>query len=467
MGRGKLNSENNKGICGLILTAGYSSRMGSFKPLLQIDDRAAIERIIDTLRETNLENIVAVTGYKRELLQPVLERKGIASTYNRDFSEGMFTSIKAGIKWALSELFMDSCQEVKQQDMKVNSTMGGFLLMLVDCPSVPSEIIQLILEKHVEEPDAFIVPCYRGKKGHPLFIPAIYSDEILAYQGEGGLKGIINGYEDKLIKLEVDCEAVVLDMDTPEGYQEILEYYEEQLLTDRLENVKSQWKDRLNGRRLFLIRHGEIEQHSEKIFLGQTDVPLSDRGREQARMAGLELKKYSVKANQIYTSDLCRATETAEIIANILDETNHNIADKMEYTRINLVFDIRLREMALGEWDGHFIRKIKEQYPEEYKKRGQNLLSYKFGNHSENFYDLQYRVMKVLENILKLENQEMKFTEKNMDGELQKDVIIIAHAGVIKVILSNLYGTDLCKEIEKPLPNGGITLVDFTSKNTK
>jgi len=438
MGRDR-KQPNTKGIYGLILAAGYSSRMGAFKPLLPIGDMTAIERVIKTLEDANVNNIVAVTGYQRDLLSPILKKRKVREAYNSDYDLGMFTSIKAGIGQALSG--------IRDED-------GGFFLMLVDCPLVSPEVLELILKKHEEIPDAFIVPCFCGKKGHPLFIPTIYADEILAYDGEGGLKAITNRHEEHLIRLDVQDEAVVLDMDTQDGYREIRDYYDRQRKGRNVIKNSSQWQELLNGRRLFLVRHGQTEQHKEKIFLGQTDVPLSDLGKDQSKQAGWQLKDYSAATDRIYTSDLCRASETAEIIAGVLS----NRKDR----KIYCFKDKGLREMSLGEWDGKYISWVKEHFPEEYKRRGENLLTYKYGNDSENYYDLQYRVLKSFEGILRLEVHETKLLKEREDGRYLKDIVIVAHTGVIKVILSNLYGRDLSEEVNRTIPNGGITLIDLS-----
>lgn len=431
---------DTSGIYGIVLAAGYSSRMGDFKPLLPIGDRTAIEKVLEALKKLDLEQIIAVTGFQRERLAPVLEKVQVCEAYNENFAHGMFTSIQTGIGQALSE-----CR----------GNAEGFFLIPVDCPLVPNEVLEKILKKHKESPNSFIVPCYRGKKGHPLFIPAIYAKEILTYEGEGGLKAITNKYDDNFIRLETDHESVVMDMDTREGYQEILDHYDKQLRgLDVPSDISLQWKKLLAGRRLFLIRHGQTKQHKEKIFLGQADIPLSEEGREQARNAGLQLKRYKVQTDRIYTSDLCRASETAEIIGESLGD------QKMYYIK-----DKALREMALGEWDGRFISEIQELYPEEFKKRGENLLTYKYGNDSENFYDLQYRIVKSFEGILRLESHEAKLLKNRIKGAFFKDIVVVAHSGVIKVILSNLYGTELSKELKETIPNGGITAIDFTGKD--
>ena len=426
-------------IIGIVLSAGYSSRMGTFKPLLPIGDKTAIEGVLDTLRGAGVETVIGVTGFQRERLSSIFAEKGIREAFNPDFEQGMFTSIRTGVAMALAD---------------GTESPEGFFLLPVDCPLVPSEVLVQILKKHREEPDSFIVPCYRGKKGHPLFIPVQYGPEILAHDGEGGLKAVISRHEDRLIRLETGVEAVVLDMDTPEGYQEILEYYRKQTDgsedADREELIRS-----LRGKRLFLIRHGETRQHREKIFLGQTDVPLSDRGREQAAEAAEELLSQDISVDRIYASDLSRSSETAEIIRSKLEL--HRKENAKAGPELQVIPEPRLREMSLGEWDGRFIREVREQYPEEYEKRGTDLLTYKFGNDSENYYDLQYRAMKGFKSIL----------EREQGEEARRDIVIVSHMGVINVILSNLRLTKLEDEIKNRLPNGSVCKIDYSNIKEK
>ncbi len=455
--RGKLKSEN--GIVGLILAAGYSSRMGTFKPLLPIGDVTAMERVCCTLKKAGVDRIIGVTGFQRERLNAIIVSEGITEAFNPDFERGMFTSIQAGIRKASAVLSTDTGSQAPPQDERRNAP-EGFFLMLVDCPLVPADVLKQLIGTHEENPEAFIVPCYRGKKGHPLFIPGQYADEILNYEGDGGLKAITSRHEEKLIRLEVGTEAVVLDMDTPDGYEEILEYYrmhgdvKDDPAAAKTGNPEPDPEEKLKGKRLFLVRHGEIRQHREKIFLGQTDIPLSGKGREQAEAAAEELKRYGVSADRIYTSDLSRARETAEIIRRSLNQCRRktDIGGEM-LPETKLITVPKLREMSLGDWDGRYISEIREQYPEEYRKRGENLLAYKFGNGSENFYDLQYRAMKGLRSIL---NREREAADGN------NDIVIVSHAGVINVILSNLRHIELAEQIGSHIPNGGIAVLDFS-----
>ena len=475
----EVKMESGGRIFGLILAAGYSSRMGAFKPLLTIGDATAMEKVSGALKNAGISDIIGVTGYQRELLAPVLVSEEIAEAYNPDFKQGMFTSIQTGIRKALSEMSTGGFSSAldtgswEAPDAGQERSPEGFLLMLVDCPLIPAEVIRQILKTHEENPQAFIVPCYRGKKGHPLFIPGQYAGEILSYGGEGGLKAVTNRHEDKLIRLEAGTEAVVLDMDTPEGYEEILEFYGRRMEKagnpeaekagdpERVKagEMKPFGEDALKGKRLFLIRHGEIRQHREKIFLGQTDIPLSEKGKDQAVKAAEELNRYGVSINRIYTSDLTRAMETAEIIKTGLDKPGRKPGAGGKTVPGTEVIPVpKLREMSLGQWDGLYISEIRERYPEEYKKRGENLMIYKFGNEGENFYDLQYRAMKGFQSVLKRELEAE-------DG--CRDIVIVSHSGVINVILSNLQRTELSEQIGNHIPNGGMILIDYLNTKEK
>jgi broad specificity phosphatase PhoE len=87
---------------------------------------------------------------------------------------------------------------------------------------------------------------------------------------------------------------------------------------------------------LLLVRHGETDWNADGRLQGQTDRPLSDFGRRQARELAEALQGEQLQA--IYSSDLARARETAEIVA-----------DRLE---LPVVLDPDLREKDWGTWEG-------------------------------------------------------------------------------------------------------------------
>jgi len=87
---------------------------------------------------------------------------------------------------------------------------------------------------------------------------------------------------------------------------------------------------------LLLVRHGETDWNAAGRLQGHTDRPLSDSGREQARRLADELAEEQLDG--IYSSDLARARETAEIVG--------------ERLRLPVALDPDLREKDWGTWEG-------------------------------------------------------------------------------------------------------------------
>ena len=98
--------------------------------------------------------------------------------------------------------------------------------------------------------------------------------------------------------------------------------------------------------RLILVRHGETDWNVEGRYQGQSDVPLNKAGRLQA--AEMRPQIQALLPAAIYSSDLVRARETAEILAGPLG--------------IPVQVDPRFREIHLGEWEGLLFDEIQARY---------------------------------------------------------------------------------------------------------
>ena len=98
---------------------------------------------------------------------------------------------------------------------------------------------------------------------------------------------------------------------------------------------------------LLLVRHGETDWNLQQRWQGHSDTPLNDAGREQARRLAAEL----ASADALYSSDLARARETAEILG----------------ARLGLEprLDERLRERGFGRWEGLTMADIEERYADD------------------------------------------------------------------------------------------------------
>ncbi len=108
------------------------------------------------------------------------------------------------------------------------------------------------------------------------------------------------------------------------------------------------------ARTIYLIRHGIPENHL--TVLGQSDPALTSEGREQARSLAATLTGQGIE--RVVSSNLRRAQETAEILADHLD--------------LELDQDPRLNEITYGSWDGLLWDQIEKQDPKTAKRKLEN-----------------------------------------------------------------------------------------------
>jgi probable phosphoglycerate mutase len=106
----------------------------------------------------------------------------------------------------------------------------------------------------------------------------------------------------------------------------------------------------VTARRLLLWRHGRTAWNVEHRFQGQSDPPLDEVGRVQSAAAAAMLATLSPVA--VVSSDLRRAVDTARPLADRLG--------------LPVTLDPRLRERALGRWEGLTRNEVGRLYPQEY-----------------------------------------------------------------------------------------------------
>lgn len=182
--------------------------------------------------------------------------------------------------------------------------------------------------------------------------------------------------------------------------------------------------------KIYLLRHGSIQHGDKKRLIGQTDLPLSETGLEQARWWRTTLDVGRMQ--RVYCSDLVRSRQTAEILCE--DE--------------NCVLAIRpeLREINLGLWDGLRPEEVKERFPGEWDKRGRDFEHYR-PPCGESFACLRDRVVPVLEQVASGHDQQ---------------VIIVGHAGVNRVILCHGLGMPLNHLFRLGQDYGALNIIEYT-----
>lgn len=99
---------------------------------------------------------------------------------------------------------------------------------------------------------------------------------------------------------------------------------------------------------LYLIRHGETAANVSGVWQGSTDSPLNERGLAQARALAQRVAREQLPISVIYSSPLRRARQTAEMVAEALDN-------------FPIILDSGLAEYHLGEWEGLSYQQLRDE----------------------------------------------------------------------------------------------------------
>ena len=192
----------------LIVAAGMSSRMGSFKPMLSIGSISVAQRIIATLHQSGVRRIVMVTGYNATALERHLAGNGIVFLRNPDYeTTQMFDSAKIGLSY-----LQDKCDRI--------------LFTPVDVPLFTARTVKALLDSGAD----LACPECEGQQGHPILIASSLLPEILSDCGEGGLRGAIDRCGVDLHRIPVEDLGTIQDADTPEDFSALVEYHNSQLV---------------------------------------------------------------------------------------------------------------------------------------------------------------------------------------------------------------------------------------------
>ncbi|MCT4507588.1 MAG: NTP transferase domain-containing protein [Tepidibacter sp.] len=191
-----------KKYAAIILSAGYSSRMGEFKPVMDLHGQTAINRVINTFKEANIDNIYVVSGHNDDLIKNIVDAKVV---HNKYFDKGMLESVKTGVS-------------------QLSEDIDAFFILPVDIPCINSYTLKTIIHEYEKRNYIVIHPTFSNIKGHPPFISTSISKKILSYNESGGLKNLLSFYKDRSKNIQVADRGILLDMDNKEDYKVILDY---------------------------------------------------------------------------------------------------------------------------------------------------------------------------------------------------------------------------------------------------
>ena len=190
-------------ICGIILAAGESSRMGRNKMLLPYGDKLIITSVIDKARESGIKNIILVLGAFRDDISKTVSDEDINIVFNNDYREGMLSSVQCGFR-------------------NLPGNCRAAMIFLGDQPMVPAEVCPKIISEYKKTGTGIVMPAYNNKRGHPVLIDIKYRNDIFKLNPDIGLRELMALHPDDIKEIDIKNQDILKDIDTLNDYLEAI-----------------------------------------------------------------------------------------------------------------------------------------------------------------------------------------------------------------------------------------------------
>jgi CTP:molybdopterin cytidylyltransferase MocA len=195
-------------LSAVILAAGDSTRMGSPKAALLTPDGATfVGRVVTTLRDAGVDDLVIVTGRHHDAVVESIAGEHRSTTprmvRNPDPSRGQLSSLLAGM------------------EIVVTPQTDAMLMTLVDIPLVRVSTVTAVIDAWRRTRAPIVRPAIGDRHGHPVIFDGVLFDELRRAPLDAGAKSVVRAHEHEIVNVPVDDEGCVRDVDTPADYEEM------------------------------------------------------------------------------------------------------------------------------------------------------------------------------------------------------------------------------------------------------
>jgi molybdenum cofactor cytidylyltransferase len=200
-------------VAAIILSAGYSSRMGSPKALLADGQgRLFVTRVTDSMVQAGLTNLVVVTGDQHDEISRAVHAGSSAVTpkvaRNPDPSRGQLSSLWIGM------------------DEVCTPETEAIVVTLVDVPMVAPATIVQVVEAWRRTRAPIVRPAVGVRRGHPVIFDRAVFDELRNAPLDAGARVVVRAHFNEIVDVPVADRGCIMDVDTPEDYQAVIDAFE-------------------------------------------------------------------------------------------------------------------------------------------------------------------------------------------------------------------------------------------------
>lgn len=188
-------AEEAPSLHAIVLAAGGSSRFGSPKQLVRVDGRPLLHAAVSRAVEVAGHAVSVVLGAHAADLAPLLRHSAASIVINRDWNEGMASSIRAGVS-------------------RLPGSCGGVMLVLADQAAVTAEDLRRLAASWRRQPDYIVAAQYGATLGAPAIFPASCFRDLTDLRGDRGAQMLFKRNPDRVVRVPMDSASI--DIDTPE-----------------------------------------------------------------------------------------------------------------------------------------------------------------------------------------------------------------------------------------------------------
>jgi len=185
---------------------------------------------------------------------------------------------------------------------------------------------------------------------------------------------------------------------------------------------------------IYLVRHGETEWNKLQLWQGNSDIPLNEKGKEQAMALAKRFENHDIEA--IYSSTLSRAFETAKIISKF-----HNI----EPTAVD-----GLKEGVINLWNGKSMKEVLNKHMNEFEKWRKDPYAKIEG--LESLGEIQMRAVRTFKDLV-------------VKHSIDSNIIIVTHALWMKTLISWILNSPVTENRRFKIDNASVSKVIFDGEN--
>ena len=188
----------------VILAAGTSARLGSPKQLLTYKGKNLLRHSVDEALKTGCQSVFVVLGANIELMHGELKDKPVNIVENKNWQEGMASSIRCGLENISKTIHRPDC----------------VIFMVCDQPHVTSSLLLNLLEKRNETGMPIVASSYNDKTGTPALFHKTIFPALMELIGDKGARKLIADNPDKVAT--VPFPEGITDIDTKEDYKKLV-----------------------------------------------------------------------------------------------------------------------------------------------------------------------------------------------------------------------------------------------------